>query len=68
MKKIAILLGISSLFLVLAACGRGEQQDEGQKWSKPQRVLEGCEGTRSNSQQCQKNPNSQQLMIQIDRN
>lgn len=67
MKKIVMLLSFSSLFLVLAACG-GKQQNDEPRWSKPQRVLEGCDGTRSNSQQCQKDPNSQQLMIQIDRN
>lgn len=68
MKKIVILLGLSSIFLLLTACGGSSQSEQNQRWSKPQKVMEGCDGAMSNSKQCQRNPNTQQMMIQIDRN
>lgn len=67
MNKI-LLVVVMSLGLFLTACGGTKQESSDKSWSKPQRVLEGCDGSLSNSKQCQKNPNSQQLMIQIDRN
>lgn len=68
MKKIVILLSLSSIFLILAACVGSSQSGQDKRWSKPQKVMEGCDGAMSNSKQCQKNPNTQQMMIQIDRN
>lgn len=55
------------MFLVLVACGGKQEQSNDPQWSKPQRVLEGCDGVISNSKQCQQNPNTQQMMIEIDR-
>ncbi|WP_392551581.1 hypothetical protein RHO13_01495 [Orbus wheelerorum] len=68
MKRIIVLLSFSVMCFGLVACGGQKQQTEDSRWSKPQRVIEGCDGVMSNSQQCQKNPNTQQMMIQIDRN
>jgi len=68
MKKIMVLLSFLAICLGLIACGAQKQQTEDGRWSKPQRVIEGCDGVMSNSQQCQKNPGSQQMLIQIDRN
>lgn len=67
MKKI-ILLAAAPLVLCLTACGGTEQNEQAKRWSKPYPVFEGCNGVLSNSKQCQKNPNTQQFMIQIDRN
>lgn len=67
MKYMTLLLSFSSMFLVLVACGGKQEQSNDPQWSKPQRVLEGCDGVISNSKQCQQNPNTQQMMIEIDR-
>ncbi|QYN44150.1 MULTISPECIES: hypothetical protein [unclassified Gilliamella] len=64
------VVGLSCLMLSLGLIGCGGQNDQGKqyRWSKAHGVLESCNGVMSNSQQCQKNSNNQQYMIQIDRN
>ncbi|RKS87363.1 hypothetical protein DES39_0587 [Orbus hercynius] len=68
MKNIIMLVSLITTTFALVACGGPKQDPQDVRWSKPQRVLEGCDGAMSNSQQCQKNPNAQQMMIQIDKN
>lgn len=65
-NKAMLLLGLA-LSMSLIGCGSKGEEDKNARWSKPQGVLEGCSGVMSNSQQCEKNPNNQQYMIQIER-
>lgn len=65
MEKLSMLISLLLVVFAITACGGATTKE--QKWSKPERVLEGCDGVMSNSQQCQKNPNNQQMMIQIER-
>lgn len=68
MKTVLITLFCVILSLSLIACGGKNDHGKQYRWSKAHGVLEGCDGVMSNSQQCQKNSNNQQYMIQIDRN
>lgn len=68
MKTVIISLCCIILSLSLAGCGGKNDEGKQYRWNKAHGVLEGCNGVMSNSQQCQKNSNNQQYMIQIDRN
>lgn len=54
------------MILSLASCGGRTAPDHQRKWSKPEPILEGCDGVMQNSKQCQDNPNNQQMMIKIE--
>lgn len=68
MKTFIIALSCITLSLGLIGCGGKNDEGKQYRWSKPHGVLEGCDGVMSNSQQCERNSNNQQYMIQIDRN
>lgn len=66
MQKIGIFIGSLVIVIGLAGCGGKTDPDHPTQWSKPEPVLEGCDGVMLNSKQCQDNPGNQQLMIKID--
>lgn len=68
MKMMMIALACITFGLGLSGCGGKNDEGKEYRWSKAHGVLEGCQGVMSNSQQCEKNMNNQQYMIQIDRN
>lgn len=66
MNKFALVISLFCLILSLASCGGRTAPDHQRKWSKPEPILEGCDGVMQNSKQCQDNPNNQQMMIKIE--